>query len=107
MLTVSSKTTSHLRRLYNGEPGYWPKSRENFIYALRIEKCAEYVLPKILPIAGPHNFPVQVMADALIVKDQFIEMRADVSGAAVEAQINMQIDQIWEDYDRGDLGNGS
>ena len=27
-------------------------------------------------------------------------MRTDVSGAAVEAQINMQIDQIWVDYDR-------
>jgi len=64
MFAASSKTTSHLRRYYNGE--YWPKSRENFVYALRIEKCAEYVLPKIPPIAGPHNFPVQVMADTLI-----------------------------------------
>jgi len=99
MLTASTKVTSHLRRFYNGEPGCWPKAKENFVYALRIEKCADYVLPKIPPIAGPHNFPVQVMADALI-EDQFIELRTDVSGAAVEAQINMQIDQIWEDYDR-------
>ena len=106
MLTASTKVTSHLRRFYNGEPGCWPKAKENFVYALRIEKCADYVLPKVPPIAGPHNFPVQVMADALI-EDQFIELRTDVSVAAVEAQINMQIDQIWEDYDRGDLGNGS
>jgi len=39
------------------------------------------------------------MADALI-EDQFIEIRTDVSGAAVQTQIDQQIDSIWEDYDR-------
>ena len=58
-----------------------------------------YVLTKIPPIAGPHTFPVQVIADALI-EDQFMEIRTDVSGAAVTAQMEQQIDEICQDYNR-------
>ena len=60
MLRTGNTSASHLRRVYNGEQGGWIKGRESLVFALSIEKCSDYVLPKLPLIVGPHDFPVQV-----------------------------------------------